>query len=405
MKFRKIRNIVFASVLSLSVTACASGSSDGSTNSEPAADTNTEAQADTSTETEEVAEESTDTGATKLMIGGIGPLTGPAAQYGIEAFNGVKLALKEADFEYEFIEYDDMAEPQEAVGHYSRLVNQDNVDVILGAVTSGSTLAFAPTAVSDNMPVLTPTGTNDSITTLGDNVFRACFNDSFQGEVMAKFAYETLGLNSAGVIYNNSSDYSMGLAEAFKTTFESLGGTVSAYESYSEADSDFKTQLGKINGNVETLFIPDYYSKVALITEQAFDLGMDVPLLGADGWAEVLSLDLQETEHLNNSYIVNTFSAQDDTPAVQEFVTKYTEEYGTAPSGFAASGYDAGQILIDAYNRAGTNDKQALIDAISSTDINSVGGNITFNETGDPHKAAVIEKFVDGQMELVDKFE
>lgn len=399
MKFKKIRNILFASMLVVSVTACASGSSDGSTDS-TSDDTNVESQEDTSSEGD-----TSDTGAETLKIGAIGPITGPAAQYGIEAFNGLKLALKEADFEYDLIEYDDMAEPQEAVGHYSRLVNQDNVDIIIGAVTSGSTLAFAPTAVNDNFPVLTPTGTNDDITTLGPNVFRACFNDSFQGEVMARFAYETLGVNSAGVIYNNSSDYSMGLAEAFKETFESLGGTVDAYESYSEADSDFKTQLGKINGNVETLFIPDYYSKVALITEQAYDLGMDIPLLGADGWAEVLSLDLQETEHLNNSYIVNTFSAQDDTPAVQEFVEKYTAEYGTAPSGFAASGYDAGEILIDAYTRAGSTDSQALIDAIASTNINSVGGNITFNENGDPHKAAVIEKFVDGEMVLVDKFE
>lgn len=222
---------------------------------------------------------------------------------------------------------------------------------------------------------------------------------------MARFAYETLGLKSAGVIYNNSSDYSMGLAEAFKTTFETLGGTVVAYESYAESDSDFNTQLSRIKGNVDTLFIPDYYTKVALITEQAYNLGMDIPLLGADGWAEVLSLDLEETAHLNNSYIVNTFSAEDEDPAVQEFVTKYVEKYGTSPSGFAASGYDAAKILLDAYVRAGTNDKQALIDAIAATDINSVGGNITFDEIGNPHKAAVIEQFVDGKMVLVDKFE
>ncbi|MFV0503322.1 MAG: ABC transporter substrate-binding protein [Lachnospirales bacterium] len=395
MKFKKIGSLAIASFVAVTFTACSGGATAGgdapseNTSKSEASDTSADAEASTGTET--------------IKIGSVGPLTGPNAQYGNETFNGVNLAFEESGLDVEFITYDDKADPAEATNLYQRLVSNDGVNLFLGAVTSGSTAAVASASQADGIPVLSPTATQDDVTLLGDNVFRACFKDSFQGEVLAKYAFEELGITSTAVLYNNALDYSTGLAEAFETTFVSLGGEVVASESYSDTDVDFKTQLNGIAAKEpQALFLPDYYEKIALLGKQVHDLGMDVTLLGADGWIGVMDV-VEDPAYLNGAYVVNNFSTEDETPIVQEFIANYTEKYGVAPTGFSASGYDAAKIALDAIERAGSTDYDAIINALKETNIDSVGGNITFDENGDPLKGALILEVIDGTMTLVNK--
>lgn len=349
-------------------------------------------------------------GTDTIVIGEVGPITGEAAIYGTSTFKGAQLALEEFGTvngkNVVIKQYDDQANPTESINAYNRLVDKDKVTAILGGVTSGGSSAIALASTENNTPMVTPTSTLDSITGLGTNVFRACFNDSYQGEVMAKYAVEKLGVKTAGVIYNNSSDYSTGLATAFIETFEELGGEIVANEAYSDSDVNFKVQLSKIDSaNPDVIFAPDYYEKIALLSKQIRDMGMDGIILGGDGWDGVLEL-VNDKEILNNTYICNAFSTDDSSDSVQKFITSYETKYNEKPNGFAASGYDGMLVLLNALEKAdseGNLTNEGIIEALKQTDVEGVNGKITLNENRDAIKGAVILSYVDGKEVLVDK--
>ncbi len=393
MKFKKVMAGILASAL-VFTTACG-GASNGQT------DANTTDGAQTGAVTVE-----------EFVIGEVGPITGEGAVYGVSTYEGAALAIEQfGDINgkpVKVVQYDDQMNPPEAINAYNRLVDNDKVVAILGAVTSGATAAVIEASQANGTPIVTPTGTLDSLTSLGTNAFRACFKDSYQGQVMAKYAYETLGAKNAAVIYNNSSDYSNGLQAAFISTFESLGGTIVANEAYSDSDVNFKVQISKISeAKPDVLFAPDYYEKIALLTKQVRDSGLEVKMLGADGWDGVLDL-VTDKAILNNTFICNSFSVEDQSESVQKFVADYTAKYGKAPNGFAASGYDAAMILLTALKNCDTNgdvSKEAIIAELAKTQIEGVNGLVKFDENRDAIKGAVIIEYKDGKGEIVDKIE
>ncbi len=344
-----------------------------------------------------------------IKIGEIGPITGDGAIYGVSTYEGAQLAIDQfGDIngkKIEVIQYDDQMNPPESINAYNRLTDKDNVLAILGGITSGATSAIAEASQSKKTPMVTPTATLDSVTTIGDNVFRACFQDSYQGEVMAKFAYENLGAKSAAVIYNNSSDYSNGLEQAFSKKFTELGGTVVASEAYSDSDVNFKVQLSKVNeAKPDVLFAPDYYEKIALLTKQVSDMGLQTTLLGSDGWDGVLDL-VSDPAILNNSYICNSFSTEDTSESVQKFIDDYTAKYNKAPNGFAASGYDAALVLLTAIKECDTNgdlSNEAIIAQLAKTEIEGVNGLVKFDENRNAVKGAVIIEYKDGKAIITD---
>jgi branched-chain amino acid transport system substrate-binding protein len=344
-----------------------------------------------------------------ILVGEYGSMTGPEATFGKSTHNGIVLALNEVNAQggvrgkkIKLISLDDQGKPEEAATAVTRLITQNKVVVILGEVASSRSLAGAPIAQRYKVPMLTPSSTNPKVTQVGDYIFRTCFIDPFQGHVMATFATNTLKAKRVAVLKDVKSDYSVGLADYFTRTFTKLGGKVVVDVSYVAGDIDFKAQLTKIRSkNVDAVFVPGYYTEVGLIARQARELGLNMPLMGGDGWDSERLTEIGGSA-LNDSYFSNHYTAESTDARVVEFVNKYKTAYGSVPDGLAAMGYDAALVLVAALNRAKTHTPKAIRDALAKTkDFRAVTGVISFNEHRDAVKAAVVLKVDKGRYKFV----
>lgn len=347
-----------------------------------------------------------------IKIGAIGPLSGAASTYGISVKEGATLLETEINAaggingkQVKFIFEDDQADPNSAMQAFNKLVDDEKVSAILGGVTSGATLAIAPNATLKGIPMITPTGTEPSITDVGgEYMFRGCFIDSFQGEILAKYATETLGKKTAAVLYNSSSDYSKGIADSFKEKFEADGGQVSQFLTYSnDKETDFRAQLTKIKGDApDILLLPDYYTVVGLIAKQARGMGIESQFLGGDGWE---SEDLTKIggDSVNGALYINHYYSADQDEVVKNFVDSYKKAYNKEPDSFAALSYDTSKLLVKALEKANSTDGTAIKDALAETEITSVTGNIKFGADRSAIKGAVIIKIDGGNKVLADK--
>jgi len=347
-----------------------------------------------------------------IKIGGLAPLTGEVSMYGIATNNGSKIAIDEINAaggvlgkQIEYVAYDEKGDATEAVNAYNKLVQSDKIVALVGDVTSTPCLAVAQQAVKDNMPMITATGTAKDITAAGKNVFRACFIDPFQGELMAAYA-KKLGYTKAAVLYDTSSDYSVGLTDSFVAEAANQGIEIVAKEGYTAGDVDFKAQLTKIaSAAPEVLFLPEYYEDVALIAPQAREAGITAVLLGADGWDSVVeSIDASNIGTLEGSYFCCHASMESTDPAFVAFREKYEELYGERPNMFAALGYDAAKILCAAIEKAGSTDADAIIEALVATDYEGITGHVIYDEERNPIKSAAITSITDGNYKFVETF-
>lgn len=345
-----------------------------------------------------------------INIGAIGPLTGPASTYGQSVKNGAELYLEQVNADggidgkkLSLIFEDDEANADKAIQAFNKLVDNDKVPVILGAVTSGATNAVAPQATSRSIPMLTPTATEPNITKNGGEfVFRGCFVDSFQGVALADYATSKLSKKTAAVLYNKDSDYSKGIADAFKKEFESKGGKVTEFLTYNEGDKDFNAQLTKIKGtNSDVLVLPDYYTQVGTVAKQARDMGIQSQLLGGDGWESEELTKLGGTA-VNGALYLNHYYSGDSASVVADFVKAYKAKYNVEPDAFAALAYDSTKVIVEAIKSAGT-DPVAIKDALAKTKLDGVTGNITFGSDRSAVKGASIIKVNGDKKELVDK--
>ena len=340
-----------------------------------------------------------------IKIGCTAPLTGPVAIYGVTSSNGSKLAMDEINKnggilgkQVEFTVLDSKGDPTEAITAYNKLVDSGIV-AFIGDAPSKPTLAIAEVAAQDNMPMITPNGTQFNITEAGPNVFRTCFTDPYQGVVLANFAKKNLKAETAAVLVNNSSDYSDGVAKAFLEQAQKVGLKVVAKEGYSDGDKDFRAQLTKILSSApDVLVVPDYYEQAALITVQAREVGLKSTFIGPDGWDGVAkTLDVTAYDAIENSYFTNHYSLEDQSPKVQNFVKAYKEVYNEEPSSFAALSYDSAYMMKAAIEKAGTTEKQAVIDALKELSYDGVTGHLTFDEKNNPVKDVTVLKIVNGE--------
>src|SRR6185436_10605749 len=227
-----------------------------------------------------------------IAIGFFGDLTGPTFNFGLSAKNGVLMAADEINqaggingHQIDIVIEDDKGSPEEAALAAGKLIDRYKVVAIIGAGASGNSLAAAPKAQAARVPLIAPSSTNPAVTQAGDYIFRACFIDAFQGEVMAKFAVNTLEAKRAAIMLDFNSPYSRGLTDFFEFSFAKLGGEIVAKQSYSQGDPDYRGQLSATKAaNPDVIYIPGYYGDVAIIAKQARQLGLTMPLLGADGW-------------------------------------------------------------------------------------------------------------------------
>jgi branched-chain amino acid transport system substrate-binding protein len=348
-----------------------------------------------------------------IKIGANLELSGGVASYGQSIQEGLKLAIEEINKEgidgkkLELVTFDNKSDAAEATNGAIKLISQDKVSAIVGAATSTNTLAQVEIAQKNKTPLITPTGTNATITSkdgvLNDFVFRTCFIDPFQGTVAANFASTDLKVKNAAIIIDSSSDYSKGLAASFQESFEGNGGKVVAEEAYIAKDTDFNAILTNIKAkNPEFIFLPGFYEEVGLIIKQARALGIDVPIMGGDGWDSPTLVDIAGADPLNNTFITNHYSSGDSDPKVQGFVKAFEGKYdGKSPDAFAALGYDTAYFIADAIKRAGSGDPEKLKKALEETDgLGLVSGDLKLDKNHDPIKAAVILEYKGGKQEF-----
>jgi branched-chain amino acid transport system substrate-binding protein len=340
-----------------------------------------------------------------IRVGHFASLTGDTATFGRSADRGIRMAIDEVNAKggvlgrpIEVITEDDRSVTEEARSAAQKLIQRDGVVALLGEVASSRSLAAAPEAQRAGVPMISPASTNPRVTEVGDLVFRTCFIDPFQGAVMARFAHEDLGARRVAILFDFKQDYSVGLADFFRKTFQELGGEIVADERYTSGDIEFRAQLTTIrSAKPDAIFVPGYYTEVGLIAKQARELGIDVPLLGGDGWDSDKTLEIGGAA-VDGYYFSTHYAADSDDPRVREFVERYRAETSEQPDAMAALGYDAAHILADAITRAGSTDGPALRAAIAATkDYAGVTGRITIDGQRNAVKDAVVLKIEDGR--------
>jgi len=339
-----------------------------------------------------------------IKIGVYGDLTGQTSSFGQSTRNGAQMAADEINAaggingrQVQLIHEDDQGEPGKAAIVVAKLINQDQVRALIGEVASSNSIAAAPNAQKAKVPMISPSSTNPKVTQIGDYIFRVCFIDPFQGEVMAKFAFNSLKAKKAAILFDSNSDYSKGLIQFFKAAFTKLGGTIVIEKAYAQRDRDFTGQLTAIRDTTpDVIYVPGYYQEVGVIAKQTKQLGIKAPLLGGDGWDSPQLWDLGG-DALNGNYISNHYSVDDPTPVIQDFVKRYKARYnGTAPDAIAALGYDATMVMADAIKRAGGTECVALRDAIAQTaNYKGITGVITLNSERNAVKPAVVLELKD----------
>lgn len=350
---------------------------------------------------------------TEVTIGGLAPLTGGVAQFGVATQQGVELYIEQFNaqggLQINMEWFNEEGQAPLGISGYFDLVDR-GVTAIIGAVTSGVTMAVVPFAYEDGMPMITATSTHAGVTVDQDtgavftNMFRSCFIDPFQGYVMANFAADVVEAQTVAILYNNENAYSIGLTEAFIEQAAERGMEVILVETFQNQAVNFAGQLTNIaNANPDALFVPYYYESVALMASQSAGTALDTVWLGADGWATVLDMML-DASPLEGAFYLTGFYLGADDPEVQDFVTRFQAAHGVLPNMFAAQGYDAAMILIAAIEAAiadghypNTEEfKQSVIAHMAATDLTGVTGHITFDQWNNPQKTAFIIRIVDG---------
>ncbi|HCT98167.1 ABC transporter substrate-binding protein [Carnobacterium sp. PL24RED07] len=341
-------------------------------------------------------------------VGGNFGLSGAFSAYGTAINDGAALAFKKINEDggvlgkdVNYISVDNKSDATESTTQTARLIDEENISVLVGSDTTGSTEAQIQTATDASVPVVAPAATGDSLTldssgNVLEYVFRVPFQDAFQGSVLAEFANQE-GYETAAIIQDNSSDYGQNLAAEFDDIFE---GEVVGTESYVSGDTDFNSILNNIaSKNPDVIFIAGYYTEGGSIVKQAREMGIESAILAPDGFGAEEFVELAGAENVNNFYYTAHYTTGEGaTDKTTEFVEAFKAEYGSAPNMFDALGYDAAYLVADAAERAGEDDRQAITDALAeTTDFEGVTGTFSFDENHNPVKTAYIIEMANGE--------
>lgn len=342
-----------------------------------------------------------------FKFGLAGPMTGQYATYGASHTAGADIAVEELNAaggvnggEVSYESGDDLGDPKEAVLVAQKYIDDPDILFVNGHMFSGATLAAGPMYQTAGVPMISPSATNPDISALGDFVWRICMTDAVQGEGLAKYTLNDLGMKKVA-IFHDDGDYGRGLADTYEAAFAAAGGEVVAREQYTAGDAEFKAQLTKIKeAGPELIFLSGYYPEGSKIVQQAAELGIQVTWLGSDGYAsdELATLGGAAVEGM----LVSTFfdySKQE--PAIQAFVEAYRAKFaGANPDWFAASAYDVVMMVAEAATQAGANDRAAINAALGTLGTyKGITGDITFDENGDVLKPLNIVVVKGGALE------
>jgi branched-chain amino acid transport system substrate-binding protein len=349
-----------------------------------------------------------------VTVGEYASLTGKEAAFGQSSHKGTLLAIEELNAgggvlgkPITLVTEDDESKSGEPATAVRKLISRDRAVAILGEVASSRSLEAAPICQAEHIPMISPSSTNPAVTAVGDCIFRVCFIDPFQGTVLAKFARETLHARRVALLTSVSSAYSVGLAKFFRERFTADGGEITGEGKYSEGDKDFRAQLTAIKaGGADAIFVPGYYTEAALISQQARELGLTVPLFGGDGWEapELIQIGGAAVE---GCYYSTHYSPESPSPRVRAFVQKFQARFGgETPDAMAALGYDSAMILADAIKRAGSTESARIRDALAATrNFPGITGNTTIDAQRNATKGAVIITIKNGRFQFVQTVE
>lgn len=341
-------------------------------------------------------------GTTEVKIGTVGPLSGGAANYGTNILHAVEIAVEEAnssgelgDITLKLISEDTEGDWTKASNAFQKLLDVDKVDVIIGGVLSSETEAGGPDIKEAQIPAISPSSTAAGLTLDNDYLFRNCLSDEAQIEQMAQYAVDELGLGKFAILYTNN-DYGVSLKDSFEAKARELAEVV-VIESFMDNDESFKPQLTKIKqSEPDCLYIGGYYTEAAKIAQQAKEVGLDVQILGADGLCNVAFIDIGG-EAVEGTLATSGFYPDDPTEAVQNFVVAYKDKYGEEPDMFAAQGYDAARIVINAIKTKGTTPEQIREGIAATRDFPGITGKTSIDEEGDTIKDVLILKVEGGK--------
>ncbi len=352
----------------------------------------------------------------EIILGANYEMTGALAAVAKQTVNGINLAIKQTNEQggvlgkqIKLIIADNKSEPSESANAITKLIKNDNVKLVFGSVASSNVLATVQIAHDSKIPLITATATNPSVTMEQNQVrpyvFRTCFIDPFQGEVMANFAAKSLQAKNAVMYIDSSSDYSKGLAKIFAEKFIANGGIIIGEESFLQKDQDFKSTLTKIKAiNPDVVFIPAYYEEVGKIIRQAREIGIKSQLIGTDGWDDPKLIEIAGLSAVEGTFFSNHYSPQDQDPKVVEFVKAYKAEYNQEPSALAVLGYDCALVVIDAIKRAGSDDPEKIRQALEETKkLQITTGLLSIDNNHNPIKSAVVVEIKNGQQIFKEK--
>lgn len=349
--------------------------------------------------------------ATTVKIGGIGPLTGAYANYGLSEKNGAELAVKEineaggiAGKQIELSYQDSQGESESAVNAYGKLMDW-GMEVSLGCVLSGENASVVAAARDDDVLLITPSGSADKCIDGNDKAFRVCFYDSYQGAAAAQYIKDNNMVDTVGILYQSDNDYSVGLYNAFVAKCGELGITIAETQTFtSSTNTDFSTQVSAlVSSGVKLVFIPFYAEEASTFLTQAHGkFADDVYFFGADGLDGILGKVEQDTSLANNVLMLTPFAADNPAENVQSFVKKYQEAYGATPDQFAADAYDAIYAIKAAVEKAGSTSGAALASALTSLTVEGVTGTMTWGSDGNTNKPASAILYYDGVGTLFD---
>lgn len=344
-----------------------------------------------------------------VKLGTVFAITGAVSAYGTPQENAITMAVEEINAdggvldgkEIELVNYDYTSVDTEAAQLATRLATQDNVDAILGSDTSGSSKTALQSSTQHGVPTLSPSASADGYTVGSDgNVeewgWRVAFPDSYQGGALAQFAEQELDAKKVAILMDNSSDYSIGLVEFFEETFT---GEVVVKENFTAGQTDFNATLTSLNKReFDVLLVTGYYEEGGPIVRQAREMGLDQPILAPDGFGNQALVDLAGPENLNDVYYTTQFTALNDNELINEFVQRYTDRFGSEPDMFAAMAYDAAYVMRDAIERAGSENRQAINDALAETkNFEGVTGTFSYDEMHNPSKSVTILELQNGE--------
>ena len=343
-----------------------------------------------------------------IVLGSLFAQSGAYSAYGLPQAYALQLAVDEINEaggidgkQLEIVEYDYSSDETEAASLATRLATEDEVSIIVGPDTSGSSLAALQQASQYGIPLLSPSASEDDSTVdstgeVIDTAWRIAYPDSYQGEALAQFAVDEFGAQTAAILGDNSSDYAVGLVETFEEAFT---GEVVAKENFTEDETDFSAVLTNIASNdFDVLFIPGYYEQAGPIIKQAREMGIDQPILGPDGFGNAQLYELAGTANLNDVFYTTQFSTLSEEAHVQDFLSNYEAEFGQAADMFAAMSYDAAYVVKEAIERAGSAAPSAINAELKNTqDFKGVTGTFSFDDLHNPIKTVTIVEVQNGE--------